>query len=302
MSKTSAHRRMADTVQQYLAVMGGAADLIHARTLAEDWARKQPDLPPVRRAAEEMSGVSVEWVTPEGASDKDPTVIFLHGGGFAIGSVTTHLHMIAHLGTITRTRVLGVNYRLFPEHPFPAAQQDVVSVYGELLRRGIDPRRIAIAGGSAGGGLAVSSLLLIKSLGLAMPSAAVLMGPWVDLAVTGASMVTNAETDPLVKREGMVMTALGFLGGVSPYHPLASPIYGDLSGLPPILIQVGSGEAMLDDARRLAGRAGACGVPAKLREWPDMLHEWHQFASFLPEAREALEEIQRFLDGRPAWR
>jgi acetyl esterase/lipase len=301
MSKTP-RQRMVETFQQYSAVMSGAGSLLEARTLGEDWARAQPDLPPVRRAPEDIAGVSVAWVTPEHGSDKDPVIIFLHGGGFAVGSVTTHLHMIAHLGTATRTRMLGVNYRLFPEHPFPAAQEDVVAVYRALLKRGMDPRRIAFAGDSAGGGLAVSSLLLGKAVGLPMPAAAALIGPWVDLAVTGASMVTNAETDPLVKRDGMSMTSLGFLGGVSPYHPLASPIYGDLSGLPPLLIQVGSGEALLDDARRLAGRANACGVAATLREWPDMLHGWHQFASFLPEARAALEEIHQFLEERPGWR
>ena len=224
------------------------------------------------------------------------------GGGYMAGSVTTHIPMIAHIAAGTRTRALGVNYRLAPEHSFPAAIEDVVAVYHDLLRNGYDPSRIAFVGDSAGGGLVVSALLLAKTFGMTMPAAAVMSGPWVDLAVTGASMVRNAAVDPLVSNATMIGSAAAYLGGTSPYHPLASPIYADLSELPPVLIHVGTTEALLDDALRLEGRANACGVSVNLRQWEEMPHGWHQFAGFLPEAREAIADIDGFLGAIPGWR
>jgi len=282
--------------------MAGATTPAERRARWEAWANARGGYPAVDRKAAEVGGVDVEWVKAAGVTDGDPVVIFLHGGGFSSGSTVTHMSTIANLSDAARCRVLGVNYRLFPEHPFPTQIEDAVDVYRTLIRSGSDPRRVALAGDSAGGGLAVAALLLAKTLALPMPAATVCIGPWVDLAVTGASMTLNADTDPVVKGEGMRAGALRFLDGVSPYHPLASPIYGDLSGLPPMLIQVGSGESLLDDARRLAGRARQCGVKAELKEWPGMVHGWHQFADFLPQAREALSEIREFLDALPGWR
>jgi acetyl esterase/lipase len=153
---------------------------------------------------------------------------------------------------------------------------------------------IIVAGDSAGGNLVIAGMLALREKGAALPAGAVCIGPWVDLAVDGGSMITNAATDPIVIRAGMKAAGLRYLGDASPYLPLASPIYADLTGLPPLLIQVGSGEALLDDARRLAGRARACGVIVQLSEWHDMVHGWHMFEAWLGEAKAALQEIAGF--------
>jgi acetyl esterase/lipase len=198
--------------------------------------------------------------------------------------------------------VLGVNYRLSPEYRFPAQIDDSTAVYRALLERGISPAQIAFAGDSAGGGLIFSTLINARHLGLPMPAAAIGIGAWVDLAVTGASMIANAGTDPIVKGDQIRRGAAYYLNGVSPYAPLASPIYADLAGLPPMLLQVSKAECFLDDSHRLAGRAQQAGVSVTLSEWDGMVHGWHQFAAFLPEADQAIAEIADFLNNLAGWK
>ena len=296
-------RRAHDLFCDFGRATGAATTPADHLRLWEDWvAEHLGDLPPVVRSVDVSGGVDAEWIVPEGLGDAAPVIVFLHGGGFSSGSSRSHLPIMAPLAVACRARVLGVNYRLSPQYRFPAPIDDATLVYRSLLGRGIAPKRIAFAGDSAGGGLVFSTLLHARHLGLPMPGAAIGIGPWVDLAVTGATMVTNAATDPIVRHDQIRAGAAYYLDGVSPYAPLASPIYADLAGLPPMLLQVSRAECFLDDARRLAGRARHCGVAVRLSEWDGMVHGWHQFAAFLPEARAAIAEIAAFLDDLGGWK
>jgi acetyl esterase/lipase len=192
-------------------------------------------------------------------------------------------------GRAAKAWALALDYRLAPEHPFPAAVEDAVSGYRYLLSRGIRPGRIAIAGDSAGGGLVVAALLAIRDAGLAQPACGWCISPWVDMEGTGETMTTRAAADPMVQREPLLEMAKLYLGGADPRSPLAAPIYADLRDLEPLLIQVGAAETLLDDAIRLAKGAGAADVRVDLQIWPEMIHVWHLFH---PELKAGLRGIQ----------
>jgi epsilon-lactone hydrolase len=244
-------------------------------------------------------GVEAEWVTAPGAAT-DRAVLYLHGGGYVIGSAKTHRDLMGRISRGAKARVLGLNYRLAPEHPFPAAVDDAVAGYRWMLAQGMKPSRIVVAGDSAGGGLTVAALVAIRDAKLATPAAGICMSPWVDLEGLGESMKTRAQADPVVQREALVGMAGAYLQGKDPRTPLAAPLYADLKGLPPLLIQVGDAETLLDDSNRLAARAKAAGVQVKLEVWPEMIHVWQLFASFLPEGQEAIDGINRFIGERIA--
>jgi acetyl esterase/lipase len=239
-------------------------------------------------------GVDAEWVCAPGAAN-DRFVLYLHGGGYVIGSVKTHRDLIARVSRAAKARVLALDYRLAPEHPFPAAVDDAVAGYEWLLAQGAKPGRIAIAGDSAGGGLTAATLVAIRDAKLPTPAAGVLLSPWVDLEGLGESMTTRVEADPVVRKEGLVGMAQAYLQGKDARTPLAAPLYADLKGLPPLLIQVGDAETLLDDSKRLNVRAQAAGVNTKLEVWPEMIHVWQLFASFLPEGQEAISGIGKFV-------
>ncbi len=240
------------------------------------------------------NGVAAEWVAAEG-SDDDRTVLYLHGGGYVVGSIRTHRVLMADLSRASGSRVLGLDYRLAPEHPFPAAVDDTLAAYQWLLDEGQEPAKVAVAGDSAGGGLTVAALVQMRYLGLPMPGAAVCISPWVDMEGTGASMETRADADPMVKKEGLEFMAGTYLGGRDPRAPLAAPMYADLGGLPPMLIQVGDSEVLLDDSTRLSENARNAGVEVQLDVWDDMIHVWHLFAPMLPEGRQALSQAGDFI-------
>jgi phosphinothricin tripeptide acetyl hydrolase len=242
----------------------------------------------------DAGGVSAEWLSLTAASPNS-AMIYLHGGCYATGSVETHRDLITRLSVAASMRVLGLNYRLAPAHPFPAAVEDAAAAYRWLLETGIEPARIAIAGDSAGAGLALATTITTRDAGLPLPGAVACLSPWVDLAVTGVSMETKANEDPIVSREMLLGWGKLYLGDQDPRTPLASPLYADLRGLPPLLIQVGSAEVLLDDATRLADRASAAGVDTTLEVWPEMIHVWHSFAAILSEARQAIEGIGKFI-------
>ncbi len=249
---------------------------------------------PARYSRVNAGGVAAEWVTAEGAADSN-VVLYLHGGGYIIGSPRTHRALLAKLSHASAARVMGLDYRLAPEHTFPAPVEDSVAAYRWLLAEGYDPARISVAGDSAGGGLTVAALVQIRYIGLPMPGAAVCISPWVDMEGLGESMETRAEADPMVGRENLLISAKTYLGGSHPRAPLAAPIYADLRGLPPMLVQVGDAEVLLDDATRLAGVAREAGVEVQLDIWDDMIHVWHLFAPILPEGREALVQAGDFI-------
>jgi monoterpene epsilon-lactone hydrolase len=222
-------------------------------------------------------------------------VLFVHGGGYVTGSPSLYRHVTWRLAAAARAQLLALDYRLAPEHPFPAAIEDTVAAYRWLLGQGAEPRGVAVMGDSAGGGLALAMLLKARDENLPLPAAAVALSPWVDLALTGASLKRNAAADPMLNAQDAPKLVQQYLAGADPRTPYASALYGDPTGLPPVLIQVGSDEILLDDAVRMAEKLRAAGRPVELEIFPRMPHAWHVFAPFLPEARRAIEHIGAFL-------
>jgi acetyl esterase/lipase len=237
---------------------------------------------------------AAEWLTPPGAS-ADAAVLYLHGGGYVIGSPRSHRHLAAAIGRAANAPVLLPDYRLAPEHPFPAAVDDAVAAYRWLLGRGIAPARIAIAGDSAGGGLTVATLLALRDAKVPLPGAGICISPWTDMTCSAPSYTSRAEADPIVKVAGVSDMAKAYLGGKDPKTPLASPLFADLRGLPPLLVHVGDDEVLLDDATGLAKQARAAGVDVSLEVWPKMIHVWHWFFPMLDEGQAAVDKIGDFV-------
>ncbi|HLA18361.1 MAG TPA: alpha/beta hydrolase [Dehalococcoidia bacterium] len=245
----------------------------------------------------DVDGVPGEWVAASNA-DPERIVYYLHGGGYTIGSIKSHREMVSRVSRATAARALLVEYRLAPENRFPAAVEDALSGYRWLISNGADPARMAIAGDSAGGGLTVATLVALRDAGDPLPAAAVCISPWVDMECLGESMRTKADVDPWVQYEPLVKQAEMYLAGADPRHPLAAPLYADLSGLPPLLIQVGTSETLLDDSTRLAERATAAGVDVTLDVWDEMIHVFQLFAFMLPEGQQAIDRIGEFVRER----
>ncbi|MGH7914650.1 MAG: alpha/beta hydrolase [Candidatus Binataceae bacterium] len=243
-------------------------------------------------------GVKAEWITANNAAS-DRVILDLHGGGYVMGSIDTHRELVARLSKAAQARGLALDYRLAPENPFPAAIDDSIAAYRWLLAQGYTPKRIVIAGDSAGGGLAVSTLLAVRDLGAPAPAAAVCISPWVDFAAEGESMTSRAAQDPLVSREMILNIAKMYMGENGDLRePLAAPINAYLNDLPPLFIQVGNAETLLDDSTRLADRAKEAGVDVTLQIWDEMPHVWHLAAPFLPEGQEAIDKIGEFVRQR----
>lgn len=232
-------------------------------------------------------GVKAEWTLTPGA-DRDAALLYFHGGGFVIGSLDSHRHLAAETGRALGIPTLALDYRLAPEHPFPAAVEDALAGYRYLLGCGIRPERIVLVGDSAGGGLVVSAMLAIREAGLQQPKAGWCISPWVDMEALGETMDSLAATDPMVQKAGLLDMARLYLNGADPRSPLAAPIHADLKGLAPLLIQVGAAETLLDDAVRLARAAGIAGLPVDLQIWPEMVHVWPLFHPELDMGRQAL--------------
>jgi acetyl esterase/lipase len=248
----------------------------------------------VRCEPVDAGGIPAEWITtPEAGHER--AIYYLHGGGYVMGSIGTHRDMISRLSRAARARALAIDYRLAPENPFPAAVEDSTSAYRWLISTGVDPARLVIAGDSAGGGLTMATLVALRDAGDPLPAAAVCLSPWVDLEGVGESMTTRAEVDPMVQRESLLQSAKAYLRDAAPRTPLAAPLYANLAGLPPLLIQVGTAETLLDDSTRLAERARAAGVEVILELWDDMIHVWQFCAAMLPEGQQAIDRIGEFV-------
>jgi monoterpene epsilon-lactone hydrolase len=256
-----------------------------------------PTPPDVKVERVEAPERPAEWLMAPGAR-ADAAVLYLHGGGYVIGSPRSHRHLAAAIGRAAGVATLLPDYRLAPEHPFPAALEDAVAAYEWLLARGIAPERIVVAGDSAGGGLTVATLLALRDRGLPRPAAGVCISPWVDLTCSGGSYATKAAADPIVLRESVAMMAQAYAGTGDYKAPLVSPLFADLRRLPPLLVQVGSDEVLLDDALGLAKRATEAGVDVRVEEWPAMVHVWHWFLGMLDEAERAVGVIGGFVRER----
>jgi len=248
----------------------------------------------VTREPVDAGGVPAEWIAAP-STDAERVIYYLHGGSYALGSINSHREMISRLSRASGARALAIDYRLAPEHPFPAAIEDATMAYRWLLSTGVDPAQVVIAGDSAGGGLTMATLLTLRDAGDPLPAAAVCLSPGVDAEATGDSMTTKAEADPMFTREDILETAQAYLNGADPRNPLTAPLYADLSGLPPLLIQVGTAEVLLDDSTRLAERARSAGVDVTLEVWDDMIHVFQFFASMLPEGQQAIDRIGEFV-------
>ncbi len=259
----------------------------------------------------DAGGVPAEWTTAEGRHAAGPssagpssagvrgTILYLHGGGYFQGSVATHRRLVASLCLAAGTRGLSVDYRLAPEHPHPAAVEDAVAAYRWLIGpAGEDPSRVIVAGDSAGGGLSAALLLALRDAGDPLPAGAYLISPWTDLASTGESLKTRAEADPMIDPSDSKRITSYYVPDGDLRNPLVSPLYADLTDLPPLLVHVGDAEVLLDDAVRFADRARAAGVPVELEVWPEAFHVFQMLAGLLPEADEAIAQAGAWMAKR----
>lgn len=242
-------------------------------------------------------GVPAEFLTAAGADPKQ-VVLYLHGGGYVIGSIKSHRYLMQNVSRAAGSRTLGIDYRCAPEHPFPAALDDAVKAYRWLLNQGYAAKNIAIAGDSAGGGLTLATLLKLRELGVELPAAGVLISPWADLTGTAPSVAERAAIDPCVTPAGLAKMAGYYLNGTDGKNSLASPVFAELHGLPPLLIHVGGREILYDDSLTIARKAKAAGGDVTLVEEPDLFHVWHAYAPMLEEAQASVEQIGVFLKER----
>ena len=243
----------------------------------------------------DIEGMEGEWqIVPE--SQDDRVLLYLHGGGFIFGSIATHRGETSELGRAAKARTLAINYRLAPEHSFPAPIEDALKAYTWLLDQGYDAKNIIIAGESAGGSMTAGLLMSIRDTKLPLPAGGVMISPWIDLAQTGETYITKEGIDPMNSTAGVKYLAETYLNGTSPEVPLASPIYGDLRGLPPIYVMVGEVEVMLSEALTFVNNAASAGVDIRFRSFPGMVHNWPLFHSFLEEGKEAILSAGKFMD------
>lgn len=287
-----------DVVRELIAASG-----LTAPTIAE----QRSSMEAVMGAEEPPVGVTVaptiiagrpaEWIDPVGGST-DRVLLYLHGGGYCIGSINTHRSLAARLALASQARVVTIDYRLAPEDPFPAALDDATGAYRSLVGEGFSPSRIAIGGDSAGGGLTLATLVALRDAGDPLPATAVMMSPWTDLTNSSSTFATRAEVDPMVTHDGLELMAEAYLNGRGATEALPSPHFADLHGLPPLLVQVGDAEVLLDDSLALRDRAVAAGVDVSLDVWDDMIHVFQAFPpELLPEADESIALIGRWLIG-----
>ena len=291
----------ARVLEIYLMLMrrlsGGSGELNVARERSEVESMAAPFKPFEKVTCEpvDAGGVPAEWITP---SDAQPgrTLLFIHGGSFNAGSIVSHRTLAGNVAIAAKARALLIDYRLAPEHPFPAAIEDSLSAFKWLLSQGFAPGRIVVVGDSAGGNLALELLIHLRDDHQPLPAAAVCLSPVPDLTFPGGSWVFNSKKDLMLDERKERKSVEIYLGAVDPRSPLASPSFANLQGLPPLLIQVGSYEVLLSDSQHFAEQAKAAGVDVTLEIWPGMQHEWQFAAKFLPEGRQAISRIGTFAD------
>lgn len=286
-----------DVIRQLLGTRSTeAVDLLERRANLAALAGSPPAPDGVAVEAIELAGRRAERLVPAGAP-ADRAVIYLHGGGYCSGSIDTHRAIAGALALAAGIEVVNLDYRLAPEHPFPAALDDVLAAFDALGTSGaLGQRRLALAGDSAGGGLALAAAVALRDREAAVPAAVVGFSPWTDLTQTSASMAALADRDPMVTKEVLDPMASAYLAGADPRAPLASPRFAELGGLPPLHLNVGSDETLLDDTSVLAERARAAGVEVQVRVWPEMIHVFQAFpAELVPEAAESIAAAAAFL-------
>jgi acetyl esterase/lipase len=288
-----------DTVRAMLAGMGfkeRPVDVARSRIEIDEMGAQSPSPPGWRSETLDLGRPAARWSGPETKPGR--TILYLHGGGYCVGSLKSHGPMIAALAQAAACEAIALDYRLAPENPYPAAVDDSVAAYRRLLAEGRPARSIALMGDSAGGGLALATAVRAKAEGLATPLAIVALSPWTDLSQSGASYAERGEADPILAKPHLDAYAKYYLGAASPREPYASPLFADLAGLPPVLIQVGGDEVLLSDSEAFIANARAAGVDATVEIWPGLFHVWHFFFATLEESREAISEIGAWLKRR----
>jgi epsilon-lactone hydrolase len=246
----------------------------------------------VKKQEVTYAGMDAIWFTPEGYS-KSKTILYLHGGGYVTGSVNSHRALIARIARASNCRAIGVNYRKAPENQFPAAIDDALAAYKQLISDGYE--NIVVMGDSAGGGLSLALLQLIKKHKLPKASGAVLLSPWTDLTMSGDSIQSKRDIDALIQPHLLEIFSKRYYGKENPENPLISPLFADVKGFPPTLIQVGGNEILLDDSTRMAQKLNKAGVKVKLDIFENMMHVWQFFGGLMPEANKAIDEIGEFI-------
>lgn len=245
-----------------------------------------------------LAGVPCEWSTSPGA-DTQRVLIYFHGGGYCSGSIVSHRRLVTEAGRAAGARTLAVGYRRAPEHPYPAALDDAISVWTALLASGLDPAQVAVAGDSAGGGLTMALAQHLRNVAQPMPGVLWLVSPWTDLTLSGASLAAKSSVDPLISRPYLAELIDAYLpAGHDRADPLVSPLFANFSGLPPTLIQVGSDETLLDDATRLTAAMGAADIAVTLEIWPGMIHAWPLWNARLDAGQRAIAAAGAFLKVR----
>jgi len=242
-----------------------------------------------------IGGMYAEKISHHQASNPG-AILYLHGGGYTMGSCHTHRALAARVSAASRTPVFLINYRLAPEHPFPGALEDADCAFHYLLEQGLEASKTIIAGDSSGGGLAVALTLLLRDRQEPLPAGIVCISPWLDLTLSGETILSCAETDPLISRETSLFHAGCYVGQHDPRSPLISPVFADLSSFPPMLIQVGEHEILRSDSLRLAEKARQAGVDMTLEVWEGMWHVWHAYGGLIPEAQRAIDRIGAFVE------
>lgn len=279
----------------------GTLSIEAARLLMKDFSRLFPVPEGVRIRPESARGLEAEWLIP--TEETVGTMLYLHGGGYCLGSIDSHRALCARIAVGSGCSVLLIDYRLAPEHPFPAALHDALAAYEWLLEEGTDPGRLLIGGDSAGGGLVLALLVALREKGIELPAGAACLSPWTDLAMTGITATDESIDDPMIRLSDAKQLATLYADGADLRDPLISPHYADPSGFPPLLLQVGTREILLDDSRRFARAARRAGVDVTLEEWADLMHVWQVFAPLVPEAVEAIDALGQWvrtaLAGRP---
>jgi monoterpene epsilon-lactone hydrolase len=284
-----------DAVRALLNAMERPVGWVERRKRLDDVGSVWPIAEDVELTAVDVNGMPGEYSLVPG-SDPSCVLMFFHGGGYCSGSITSHRRLVTEAGRAARARTFAVGYRLAPEHPFPAAYEDALTAWRFLQNQGIPVSQIAIGGDSAGAGLTMALIGRLRSANDELPACAWLISPWTDLKMSGSTLTTKAAVDPLIQKEYLNELADAYLpGGMDRKDPRASPLYGDFAKFPPMLIQVGSDETLLDDATRLAARAGAADVAVTLEIWPHMIHAWPLWNARLEDGRRALMSAGAFI-------
>ncbi len=283
-----------DAVRALLHAKPRPVGFAERRARINEVASVDPPAADIQFDAVDIGAVRAEWSLAPG-SDPSRVLIYFHGGGYCSGSIVSHRRMVSETGRSAGVRTLALEYRLAPEHPYPAALDDALAAYRFVLAAGVPPERIALGGDSAGGGLTLATMIRLRDGGEKLPGCAWLVSPWVDLQMTGATVVSKADVDPLIQKPYLQELADAYLAGQDPSAPLVSPLNADLAGLPPVLVQVGSAETLLDDAVRIAGRLGSADVRVNLEVWPHMIHAWPLWAARLEDGRRAIASAGAFL-------